>query len=92
MGDVELAQSFQDCKVGVPSLGVDHHFAPQVVVDVIDELFHDVAPALLVGQKQAVVFLSTYLGNLAILYLCPYANATPFEYYKYKLIQWLVQQ
>ena len=43
-------------------------------------------------EKQVVVFLSTYLGKLATLYLCPYANATPFEYYKYTLIQWLVQQ
>lgn len=49
VGDVEPAQSFQDRKVGVPSLGVDHHLAPQGVVDVIDELFHDVAPALFVG-------------------------------------------
>ncbi len=53
--DVEFFQSFQDCKKGVPSLGIDHLLASQVVVDMDDELFQDITPALLVRQKEAVV-------------------------------------
>ena len=55
VGNLEFSQSFQDRKVAVPSLRVDHQLAAQGVVDVIDEFLQDIAPAFLVGQKETVV-------------------------------------
>ncbi len=48
VGNIELSQSFQDCIKGVPSLRIDDHRTFERVVDMVDKLLQNVAPAFFV--------------------------------------------
>ncbi len=52
---LEFTQSFQDCKVRVPSLGVDHHGTFEIIVYMKSKLLNNVLPAFIVSHEHAVV-------------------------------------
>jgi len=54
--DIKFSQPFQDCIVRMPSLGIDHHGAFQVIVNMVGKLLNDIFPALVIGHEHTVVF------------------------------------
>ena len=56
MGDIEFAQSFQDRKIRMPSLGIDHQGTFQIIVNMVGKLLDDIFPAFIIGHEHAVIF------------------------------------
>ena len=61
--NIEFFQSSPDCKQFVPSLGVEPDFALQIIHGLGLDL-DDVFPAVVFGQKQAIIFSRPPLGAI----------------------------
>jgi len=64
VGNVIFTQSFQDCIVRMPSLGIDHHGTLQVIVHMVDKVLDNIFPPLVVGKKHTVVFTGPHDGGI----------------------------